>query len=510
MGIAGCPATKEKFMAKSQKTNSSGALRALRAVFLLLVLGCVGLAAYLFVIYPGMEPEEPEGDLLFAEGVYIDNIPLAGMTIEDARVSLARVEQEMIADLHFQLDAPGKSVTLTHADFSISFNTEDLLQEALLLGNEGSRKERSEAQEQLLESPRHFQIAYTVDVAPAAGKISELAAFVNKPPADASVEMDMETEGWFRYTDGIPGEALEEQALLDTLQSRASAGQHGAVELPISFEEPEITVEELRATLLLRAKAETSFRRSPYNRADRVFNVKKAAGFLNGFVLKPGEEFSTNDTFGPRTYELGWKPAPAYVNGATEDQAGGGVCQVSSTLYNAVVKSDLEITYRRNHSSTVSYVPYGLDATINTGTIDFTFKNNTESDIYIFAYTIDKDDGSIPEGMEDKTVHIEIYGEAFPEEYDEIRLTAEKIETLEPSGEIEYVVDNTAAWDYVNEEVTRRNGAVYQSYKHYYKDGVEIKMEPLAKSTYRAFAGRITVGPGYFQNQQLTAGADTQ
>jgi vancomycin resistance protein YoaR len=317
--------------------------------------------------------------------------------------------------------------------------------------------------------------------------------------------MDMQTEGFFRYFEGQPGEALDMEALLRELQRRINAQEYGEVPLPIIYEEPAVSIDMLKASLTLRSVAETSFARSPYNREDRVYNVKRAASLVNGFVLKPGETFSTNDTLGPRTYELGWKPAPAIVSGTTEDQAGGGVCQLSSTLYAAAVKADLEIVYRRNHSSRVGYIDYGLDATINTGTIDFQFKNNTSSDIYIFAYSIDKRDGKIPEGKDDKTIHVEIYGEAFPPEYDKISLSSEKLETLKPAGEMQVIVDTTVAPDYYKEEVERKNGEIWQSYKHYHKDGVEIKKEPLAKSTYRAYEGKITVGSGYY-NSQTAAG----
>lgn len=490
-------------MAKGYKRKKSGAVRALQAIFTILILGCAGLAGYLFLAQPGEAADDFEETQTFAEGVYVQDVPLAGMSVESARYALAAAETEMVRDIQFQLDTPTKSLTLTYADFTITFDTGSVLEQAILLGNSGTRREREEERERLLEAPQYFTITYTVDVSPAEGKIRDLALALNTEPVNASVEMDMSVDGWFRYMEGSQGRVLQEDALLEEIERRANEFpfRAGPVELPVEMQDPEVTIEQLQSQLTLRARAETSFRKSPYNREDRVFNVKKAAGFLNGFVLKPGEEFSTNDTFGPRTYELGWKPAPAYVNGTTEDQAGGGVCQVSSTLYNAVVKADLEITYRRNHSSTVSYVPYGLDATINTGTIDFTFRNNTGADIYIFSYTIDKADAPVPEGKEDKTIHVEIFGEAFPEEYDEIRLTAEKVETLQPSGELEIVVDNTQAWDYQLEEVKRRNGAVYQSYKHYYKDGVEIKVEELAKSTYKAFAGRIIVGPGYYSQQ---------
>jgi vancomycin resistance protein YoaR len=224
---------------------------------------------------------------------------------------------------------------------------------------------------------------------------------------------------------------------------------------------------------------------SPYNRSSRVANIIKAVDIINGYLLLPDSVFSANTVIGPRTYDLGWQPAPAIVRGGSEDQAGGGVCQVSTTLYNAVLKAGLEIVDRRGHSIKLSYVAGGMDATINTGTIDFVFRNNTGSNAYIFCWV-----DSI--GME---VHFEIYREAFPDTYDEIRLTSEKVETLYPSGDVLVTVDTGKPSGYREVVQKRRNGSVYKSYRHYYKDGKEVgKPELIATTKYKAYSGEIIVG----------------
>ncbi len=497
-------------MATRRQSKFTPFTRALRAIVLLLAVVCLalgGFLAYQRIAEPALT--EPNTQT-FSEGVSVEGVSLAGMALEEARAALQEAERQKAAEIQFVLHAPGASITLTYADFNVAFDTEAILNQAIALGNTGTRAEKKAEREALLSSPKEFTIGYTVDVSPAQSHIAGLAERVKTEPVDASaklkeqytVKVDMTPEDFLDFTPEAKGQVLDEAALLQELQKRAEAREYGEVELPILYTEPAVTVDMLKATLLSkRSSAETSFRKSPYNREDRVFNVKRAATLINGFVLKPGETFSTNDTLGPRTYELGWKAAPAYVQGATEDQAGGGVCQVSTTLYAAVVKADLEIVYRRNHSSPVGYIDRGLDATINTGTIDFQFKNNTAADIYIFAYAIDSKDGAVPEGISDKSMHVEIYGAPLNGEYDEIRLSSERIETVSPKGEMEVVVDTTVAADYYKEEVSRQDGSVWQSYKHYYKDGEEIKSEPLAKSTYRAYAGKITVGVGYYAPQ---------
>ena len=124
-----------------------------------------------------------------------------------------------------------------------------------------------------------------------------------------------------------------------------------------------------------------------YNAGDsnRSYNIALACKKINGVVLGPGDIFSYNDTVGPRTASRGFRTANVYVGNKVEPGIGGGICQVSSTLFNTAVLSDLNIVYRTNHSLTVSYVPLGRDATVSDGSIDFKFENSTGEPIKIVA-----------------------------------------------------------------------------------------------------------------------------
>ena len=134
--------------------------------------------------------------------------------------------------------------------------------------------------------------------------------------------------------------------------------------------------------MTLRASFYTTYSNSTN---ERKSNIKLASKYLNNTFVDIGGEFSFNKTVGERSQKRGFKVAKIIVNGEFVEGVGGGVCQVSSTLYNAVVFADLEIVYRTNHSMPVSYVPLGRDATVSYGTIDFKFKNNKESPIKIEA-----------------------------------------------------------------------------------------------------------------------------
>ena len=120
---------------------------------------------------------------------------------------------------------------------------------------------------------------------------------------------------------------------------------------------------------------------------NRVSNIKKACESVSGSMLYPGKEFSFNNTTGPRSRENGYKNAPVIVDGEKSYGTGGGVCQVSTTIYMAALNANLPITEHYNHSEAVMYAPDGNDATVVYGAKDFKFKNNTENTLYIYVWT---------------------------------------------------------------------------------------------------------------------------
>jgi hypothetical protein len=129
--------------------------------------------------------------------------------------------------------------------------------------------------------------------------------------------------------------------------------------------------------------------------------VAKLSGIIDGVVIQPGEEWSINKEAGNRTVSGGWKEAAGIVNGGYVQQAGGGVCQISSTLYNAAIRSALEITDSTHHSIQSDYIPLGLDATISSGSPDLKIKNPYNTPVYIVSYV----------NPEDQNVTVEIYGQ---------------------------------------------------------------------------------------------------
>lgn len=149
-------------------------------------------------------------------------------------------------------------------------------------------------------------------------------------------------------------------------------GEELAIELKV--EEPEVTTQKLKDNLFSTTLA--SYTTHAGGTEGRLTNVSLAVKSCNGVILLPGETFSYNDTLGERTAERGYKAANAYSEGEVVEQLGGGICQVSSTLFSALLHTDLEIVSRSNHSMPVSYLPMGMDAAVSWGAPDLKFKNN--------------------------------------------------------------------------------------------------------------------------------------
>ncbi|MEE0944615.1 MAG: VanW family protein [Clostridia bacterium] len=248
--------------------------------------------------------------------------------------------------------------------------------------------------------------------------------------------------------------------------------------LAISKVLPEITAESLNKELF---EAELASYSSKYSTsaANRSFNVSRAAASVNGIILMPGDVFSYNDAIGNPSLANGYKVASVYENGRQTEGVGGGVCQVSSTIYCAALYANLEIVERRSHSLTVAYVPNGQDATVSYGVLDFKFRNSTQNPIKIEATAM----GGV--------CKVRILG-AKPANEQKVQIVNTTVavnkpttnETLDPS-----LPEGTR-------KVTSngKTGYVVDSVRIVTENGKEVKREQLTRSTYKSVPTEVTVG----------------
>lgn len=291
-------------------------------------------------------------------------------------------------------------------------------------------------------------------------------------PADAYYEV---SGGEVRIYADIIGRQID-KIEAGTQISRLKNGE--TVTLKLVWLKPKVTLEDLEKQLFNHVLSQYS---TAYNSSDkgRRTNVELAASRINEIVLAPGEVFSFNEAVGPRTKTAGFREAPVFENGETVQGTGGGVCQVSSTLYSAVLYADMKIIERRNHSMTVAYVPKGQDATVSYGAIDFKFKNST-------AYPI-----KIVSAAGGGKLTISVHG-TKPTKEKTVKIVNNLIETQNPT--VEEIQDKELLVGTKKVVSAGKTGYRVETTRIVLENGVEVKNELVGVSVYKMIPTKLAIG----------------
>ena len=426
---------------------------------------------------------------VLGENIVINDIDVSGMGVAEARRKLMAAQEAYLAQLQYEIHAGADTVHINALELGTYTDLDDVLMDALKVTRyyPGRNPARSFSTSIIIDEQRVMQQA------------ENIAAVLYVAPVNASAQYDRAAEGYFTYTEGQDGRRLDAACLGDQLLVALQAESSASIEASVDAVPAEYTTEQARADTQLIAAFSTSFAGSTYSRSNRVYNIEKAASMIDGTVVAPGEEFDMNAILGPRNEKNGWKEATGIRDGAYVQEYGGGVCQVSSTLYNAVLMADLTVTDRTHHSWPLGYIDIGRDATISTGGPNFKFQNTQPVPITVSAATDTKN----------KTVSVSIYGRPLADGMT-IRISSQKVETLESPG-VEYVKDNTLAPG--TETVVRkpRTGSVSMTYKEYYDaQGNLLRKEQVTRDKYRSIKGITHVGPGVSAAMAGIAGEQAQ
>lgn len=334
-----------------------------------------------------------------AAGVQVMGEDLGGMTSREVETFLQ--EQEAVfARQDFQVQVGEEARTFTAAEAGVSLDVPGMTGQVLSRGNRGNLPQRMTERYQLSRRGESVPLVLKQDQERLDEFLDDLAREVEQEPVSARFEVE---EGEVKIVPSEAGRALERDDSRRNLLQSLSRLEQEPVELSIVEAEPEYTTEELEAMEIdhRRASYSTNFYAGASN---RNHNIGLAAEALKGRILRPGEALSFNETVGPRTSEAGFLHAPVIVDGEMEPGLGGGVCQVSSTLYNAGLLGNLEIKEQRGHSLTVGYVPLGRDATVVYGAIDLQLKNSLDHDVFFWT------------SVDSNSITIELYGQDTGEE----------------------------------------------------------------------------------------------
>lgn len=291
--------------------------------------------------------------------------------------------------------------------------------------------------------------------------------------ANATVTATGSFDEPFAYTEAEPGEMPDAEQLAKLLLAIDPTLANQTVSVPFVAVEPTVTAERLQETHALLSEYTTSFAEKTLRKENRVHNIRLAAERINGVVVAPGETFSMNRTIGDRTKANGYRLAGAITNGMSVTEYGGGVCQVSTTLFNAVLMADLEIVERYHHSWPMTYAPIGRDATIATGMKDFRFRNTSSEPVTILAAVDEKA----------MTVTVRLYGE-HSDAFDHIEIVSEQLSRL-PAKAAEHILDENLPPGTKEVEREGRRGRTSVTYLDYYAaDGTLLRRETAFEDVY--------------------------
>lgn len=416
-----------------------------------------------------------EESAVIADGVYIGDINVGGMTEEEAAAAI-QVYMEAAADAELTLCAGEERVSVTAAELGIGFLDTNLIQEAMDVTRGGNLIKRYKDKKDLEHGKKVLDMRFCADTDTVRALLEEKADELNQEAVDNGLKRENGAFVFLKGAQGIAVNTAESTAVIERFVREEWNGADAEIEVVAEIVEPRGTQEELAQITDLLGGYSTNYKDS---NANRCTNIAVAADLIDGTILYPGEEFSVAEAIGPLDASNGYKLAGAYENGQTVESYGGGVCQVSSTLYNAVILAELEVTERANHSMIVSYVKPSMDAAIAGDYKDLCFVNNQELPIYIEGYTVGKD------------VFFNIYGHDARPENRVVTYESEIVSRQDPG--IQFVATGDPV-GYIGVAQGAHVGYVARLWKVVTVDGVEESREIVNKSTYRATPKVVHVG----------------
>ena len=417
------------------------------------------------------------GDTI-ANGICIGDVDVSGKTVEEAEQAVA-ARMDELKNCSVTLNAiEGNQVTITAGDMGLSWTNPEVIGEAVELGKKGNVVQRYKALQDLRHESKVFDLKYDLDKELIRQILIEQCGQYNAEAQDAVLTR---VDGVFSVTPGKTGYVIDEEASLaqiyNTLTSNWSF-DNTEIDLVAKVDEPRGSEAELLQVKDVLGTFSTNFKSSGKARSA---NVTNGCALISGMTLYPGDEFSMYEAVAPFSEENGYYMAGSYLNGQVVDSLGGGICQVSTTLYNAVLLAELEVTERHNHSMIVSYVDPSADAAIaESAGKDFKFVNNTEHPIYIDGY------------VENKNITFTIYGVETRPENRTVAYESKVLSVTQPEADVIYTDVAMPLGQVVSQSA--HVGYKAELWKIVSEDGVEVSREQINSSSYKMVPRTATVG----------------
>jgi len=450
-------------------------------------LGVLLTAVGAICLMTNIHPVKAAEGVTIADGVYIGNVNVSGMTEKQAQSAVEEYVAGLM-DTTFTLKGESGSVSMTAQDMGVSADVNTAVTEAVALGRAGSLINRYKTTEDLKKQPVVLDMHLSVDKQATAQKLYKDSDKLSVAAVDNGLTRENGAFQFVKGKEGVEVNIVDSVYAINDFLAEEWDGTNNEIELVTDVVEPRGNEEELAQVTDLLGSFSTDFSTSG---AGRAKNVTNGCSKINGTILYPGDSFDMAKTVSPFTQENGYELAGAYQNGTTVESFGGGICQVATTLYNAVIRAELEITMRFNHSMLVSYVQPSMDAAIAGDYKDLRFKNNLDAPVYIEGYC----SGGV--------IYFNVYGKETRPANREISFESETVSTTDP--ETKFNLDSSLAIGYWSVDQSAHTGCVAQLWKIVKVDGEQQSRDLFNKSNYQASPKIITIGTKGANKETLAA-----
>ena len=407
------------------------------AAAVVVVLGAAGVLLFQNLNKESEAAKQSE-EFMYAENTVVSGVDISNRTVELAKKLLERNEDKFVTPITFDIDVNGKNFQLKEADFTYTYNIDDVLAQI-----------KSDTEKNQLATDENGKTTYTITATVVDDSItknvSKLCEENDSEPKNAYVtDFKPYSENRFSFEEAVNGIKVDAKDLSTKIKDGFSKGNSvSKIAAVTETLKADMDAETLESKLVKLSTYETY----STNTENGTSNMKVALSACNGSVIKPGENWSFNSCTGDSNLESnGYKSAHVISEGKIIDGIGGGICQASSTIYNAAVRANLEIEERHNHQWASSYVPTGLDATIDYPNLDLVLSNPTKYQMFLECR------------VEGSTLYASFWG-VKSDKWDDI---------------------------HTRNEVTDQGSKSYtvRAWRIYLKDGKEVDSEELFKSTY--------------------------
>ena len=428
------------------------------------------------------------GDGVFYPNIFVNDIPLEGRTLDEAAAIVSQQVTSLISSWRITLRTQdGRSWDITGQDLGMQYDVADQLDQLWAIGHTGTSAQRYEQVKAVEAEPIRRYTTLTYDLSSVNKILAQIKSEVDRAAVSATKVYDDSVWPPYTYTDDVDGQELDITGLSERIMGMVDRLESGVVDLTPTPVKTPITRAYLESQIVKLSSFETTIGNT--STEGRFANIKLGTEMFNHLIIKSGESVSFNKVTGKRTEANGYQQALELAYGEYVMGWGGGICQVSSTLYNAVVNAGLEVRSRTQHSRPSSYVDKGLDATVQDDRLDFVFRNNTNADIFIETEYYKK--GSY------YRCKFTIYGRPDPNGYS-YKLVSEVVQTIEKpetvyrqDKEMKYVVYDDEQYQYSKGE----DGYVVDVYLVTMDaNGLEVSREKKYTDTYKAVAPVTYVG----------------